>query len=34
MDMYKKREMSKEKRQDKELDENLSKTNINWGIWI
>ena len=29
MDMYKKREMRKEKRQNKELDENLSKTNIN-----
>ena len=30
MDMYQKRKMRKEKRANSELDENLSKTNINW----
>ena len=30
MDMYQKRKMRKEKRANRELDENLSKTNINW----
>ena len=34
MDMYQKRKMRKEKRVNRELDENLSKTNINWGMGI
>ena len=32
MDMYQKRKMRKEKRANSELDENLSKTNINCPI--
>ncbi len=34
MDMYQKRKQRKEKRENKELDESLSKSNINWGIRI
>ena len=35
MDMYKKREMRKKKREENvEVSDNVQKTNINWGMGI